>query len=146
IPNTTGENGAITITVVGGTEPYTYAWTGPDNFVAASQNLENLSEAGTYFLTVTDMNGCTASVEINLDSTVGITNIDWNTSVYPNPISSNVKFELPAEFIGNSMIVYDITGKILDQFQIDDANFSINIQNYANGLYFVKVEDVIEPF
>jgi large repetitive protein len=57
-----GTNGSISITPSGGTSLYTYAWTGPNGFTAASQNITNLS-IGTYQLTMSDSNGCTASVQ-----------------------------------------------------------------------------------
>ncbi|MCF8374302.1 MAG: T9SS type A sorting domain-containing protein [Bacteroidales bacterium] len=48
-----GSNGAISLTVTGGTSPYLYNW----GASGTSQNLSNKS-AGTYNLTVTDTNGC----------------------------------------------------------------------------------------
>ncbi len=51
-----GSNGSIDLTVTGGTMNYTYAWSdGP----AVSQDRSGLS-SGTYTVTVTDANGCTA--------------------------------------------------------------------------------------
>ena len=50
-------DGSINTTVLGGTPPYTFNWTGP-NFTSNLQNLSNLC-SGTYNLTVTDFNGCT---------------------------------------------------------------------------------------
>lgn len=145
-PNSTGNNGSISVDVEGGTEPYTFSWTGPDNFTAATQNLENLSESGLYILTVTDSNGCTGNFEIELDSTVGTDDIGWSSVVYPNPLTSVVNFELPSEFIGNTLALYDVTGKVLDQFLIDDVVFTINMERYADGLYFVEVESIGKTF
>ncbi|PSJ72030.1 hypothetical protein C7N43_36300, partial [Sphingobacteriales bacterium UPWRP_1] len=50
-----GSNGAITLTVTGGTAPFTYLWSNN----ATTQNLTALT-AGTYTVTVTDAIGCTA--------------------------------------------------------------------------------------
>jgi hypothetical protein len=58
IPCGGGNNGAIDVTVGGGTPGYTYAWTGPSGYTANTQDLLNLA-AGTYTLTATDANNCT---------------------------------------------------------------------------------------
>lgn len=55
------DNGAIDVTVTGGTTPYSYAWTGSDNYSASTQDISNLGD-GTYSLTVTDANGCTVTL------------------------------------------------------------------------------------
>lgn len=54
-------NGAINISVSGGTTPYSYSWSNG----AVTQDLNGLS-AGFYVVTVTDDNGCTASLPITI--------------------------------------------------------------------------------
>jgi hypothetical protein len=61
----TSSIGAISLIVSGGTAPYTYLW----NNGATTPNINGLA-AGTYTLTITDVNGCTT----NMPFTVG-TNI-----------------------------------------------------------------------
>ena len=53
--------GSIDLTPAGGTSPYTYAWTGS----VTTQDLSNLA-AGTYNVTVTDNNGCTATTSATI--------------------------------------------------------------------------------
>lgn len=50
-------DGAIDITVTGGTLPYIFAWTGPSGFTSTLDDISGL-EAGTYSLIITDGNGC----------------------------------------------------------------------------------------
>ena len=45
------------INITGGVRPFIYSWTGPNGFTAITENIFNL-EAGTYSLTITDVNGC----------------------------------------------------------------------------------------
>lgn len=55
--------GTIDLTVTGGTEPYSYAWTGPNSYTAATQDISGL-KAGTYNVTVTDARGCTTNRQV----------------------------------------------------------------------------------
>ncbi|MDA1267548.1 MAG: gliding motility-associated C-terminal domain-containing protein, partial [Bacteroidetes bacterium] len=65
--------GSISISVSGGTVPYRYAWTGPNNFSSTVANPQNLV-SGRYQVTVTDRNGCT---------TIGVT----QTINEPSPLA-----------------------------------------------------------
>lgn len=58
-----GTNGAIDLTVSGGSEPYGYDWSndGPESFNNDPQDLMGLP-AGSYTVTVEDNNGCTATL------------------------------------------------------------------------------------
>lgn len=56
-----GNDGSIVAAVEGGTLPYTFAWSNG----STNQDQDNLT-AGTYSLTITDANGCTAVAEVTL--------------------------------------------------------------------------------
>ncbi|MEB2778439.1 PKD domain-containing protein [Algoriphagus sp. D3-2-R+10] len=61
------ESGIIYVeSVTGGTEPYTFYWTGPNGFTSTSEDIFNLSD-GFYTLIVTDANGCTQTVTYELE-------------------------------------------------------------------------------
>lgn len=68
-----GSNGAIDLTVTGGTAPLLYKWTGPNGFTASTEDLSGLP-AGTYNVTVTDANNCDATAQASL------------TEPYPVPV------------------------------------------------------------
>jgi|GEM_PF-6790885 len=57
----TTKDGSITLTIAGGTAPYTYSW----NNGATSRDISGL-DGGTYSVLVTDANNCTASVSTTL--------------------------------------------------------------------------------
>ncbi|MBC8265666.1 MAG: gliding motility-associated C-terminal domain-containing protein [Flavobacteriales bacterium] len=53
-----GDNdGNIDLTVIGGTLPYTFLWSGPNSFSASSEDI-NLLYEGIYSVLVSDFNGC----------------------------------------------------------------------------------------
>ena len=60
-------NGAITLTVSGGTSPFNFDWTD----VAGTNNTQNRSAiaAGSYTVNVTDANGCTATTTLVVSNT-----------------------------------------------------------------------------
>lgn len=55
-------NGVATVTVTGGTSPYTYAWSPSGGTNASATGLS----AGTYTCTVTDANGCTSVTTLTI--------------------------------------------------------------------------------
>lgn len=85
-------NGSISISVTGGSSPYTYTWSNGN----VTQNPNNLS-AGTYTVTVTDSNGATATtsatvnVSNQLPSALGA--MSGPTSICPG--STNITYVVP---------------------------------------------------
>ncbi len=53
-------DGSITASILGGTQPYNIIWTGPNAFTANTASISNLF-FGTYNIIVTDTNGCVAT-------------------------------------------------------------------------------------
>jgi len=78
-------SGTIEITPSGGTPGYTFAWTGPNGFVASTEDLTNL-KTGVYNLTITDANACpqvfpgiaTVGENTSITATFSPTNITCN--------------------------------------------------------------------
>ena len=73
-----GSNGAIAVTVGGGTQPYRFSWSGPGGFSSTAQNITTLA-AGTYQLTLTDANQCSSVTSYVVGSNPAIV-ITANTS------------------------------------------------------------------
>src|SRR5690606_32984995 len=60
-----GNDGSASVTVTGGTTPYTYLWSNG----ATTDTASNLT-AGTYIVTITDANGCTATQSFTITQPV----------------------------------------------------------------------------
>ncbi|MDR6514402.1 aminopeptidase-like protein [Chryseobacterium camelliae] len=73
-----GSTGTATVTVTGGTAPYTYSWSPSGGTAATASGLA----AGTYTVTVTDANGCTLirTVTITQSSAVSGTTVVTNVA------------------------------------------------------------------
>lgn len=65
-------NGAVDISVNGGTSPYTYSWTGPGGFTSPTEDISSLLP-GVYNITVTDNNFCDTTAVIIVDTAVSLT-------------------------------------------------------------------------
>jgi gliding motility-associated-like protein len=74
----TGANdGSAMVSGSGGTAPYTILWSNGDT----SSTSNNLS-AGTYFVTITDANGCSKSDSVVLTDPIGLSNLTLSVSSY----------------------------------------------------------------
>lgn len=61
-------------------------------------------------------------------------------SVYPNPASNSINVRINTSFITNAMIeLYDATGKLITKQKVVNEYSSLNISEFANGIYTVRV-------
>jgi hypothetical protein len=73
-----GCNGGVTLSVTGGTPPYSYLWN--DSLAQTTPTASNLC-AGTYICSVTDDNGCDTTISIVINEPIGDTlTATWNTT------------------------------------------------------------------
>jgi gliding motility-associated-like protein len=118
-------NGAITLTVNGGSGFYTYAWTGS---AATTSSINGLS-AGTYTATVTDANGCSATAGGTITNPAAIT-------------SGIVATNVTCAGASNGSAILTVSGGTgAYTFQWSDATISQNLSNVPGGHYFVIITD-----
>ena len=126
-------NGQVDFQVSGGIAPYTVSWSGPQ---LPSSPITGLTD-GTYFLVVTDANGCLDSNEIILAT----------ISSFPAPIIDSIIIDDPLCFQQSSGEISIYANGAGNPFSYDIGN-SINTQNnhvFSNltaGSYNVVVTDV----
>lgn len=125
------ENGEISVTVTGGTEPYTYQWN--DGETAASRT--NLAENG-YMLTVTDANGCTQSESAVLEK--DYSNIPQIEMITKNPICETENGEITT-IVTNGMEPYSFAWNTISPMLI--TGFEDAPDDYSDMLPFVILDD-----
>ena len=121
------ENGKIMIDVSNGSPPYTYNWSYPNQLPPYMQyTLENIPE-GSYSVTITDENGCTAAAVFEIEGTPGI-----EANIFMTP-------EICNKENGTAWIEFQSQG----EYQIVWSNDSEldTISNLTNGYYSVVISD-----
>ena len=143
-------SGGIDVTPSGGTPGYLYSWTGPGAYTANTEDIAGLI-AGTYTLTVTDANGCTASSSAtiteplpllltgsvngnNVDISVSGGTVPYNYSWSNGAVTQDLPNVLPGTYV---VIVTDAFNcSISDTFTVDNAGLeqqqSIELQVFPN--------------
>ncbi len=116
------ENGSIEVQISGGTpfsigEEYVYIWSGPNDFSANTQNINELT-AGTYTLIVKDANDCSKTFNFSVDSlNCGLSQIidlqeGWSIiSTYIDPYNNNVE-SIFNPVVNNLEIMKDENGNV----------------------------------
>lgn len=136
----TANNGAIDVTVSGGTAPYTSVWSNN----ATGEDLTAIS-AGIYTTTVTDANGCTASKTDTVDLITGIdvVNGTYSVAMYPNPTMATATVEVKLENANDVTVeVFNITGQLVisaKEYGVSNAKFNFDFTNQAAGVYNTKI-------
>jgi len=142
----TSTYGAIDIQVTGGgAPPYTYNWTGPNGFTANTKDLTNLSDRGTYYLTVTDVFGCEGKDTCEVAGTVSVNDIEnlESLKMYPNPNNGTFNIELHSMSTVN-IKVYSILGQEVYRDQIEPTGNVVkryNLNYLEQGVYIVSVSN-----
>jgi gliding motility-associated-like protein len=139
---TGSKDGLIGLTVIGGTAPFTFVWTGPGSFTATTEDISGLA-GGSYSVKVTDAIG-----EIKTASaTVSESGVLLNLNATPKAATQkeSVDGSVTLEIIGGSVelvvtggtipFIYDWTGP--DNFTATTEDLS----NVLQGTYYVTVTD-----
>ncbi|MEM6964179.1 MAG: gliding motility-associated C-terminal domain-containing protein [Bacteroidota bacterium] len=121
-------NGLITLTTVGGLAPYTYNW---DNTTTNTNELTNLT-AGDYSVVVTDVNGCSAALEINIP----FISAPEIASVEATQINCANTFGSAEVIMEDSIAAYTYTWKNADNETVANSAVANYLQE---GLYFVEI-------
>jgi hypothetical protein len=122
--------------VTGGISPYLATWSN-----GLTGNTISGLAAGTYTVTVTDHNGCQSTATATVSNSVGIISVngDLSFTIYPNPAKSEVTIDAGTLDKETTLVLEDILGQALMAKEVTVTPVTIDISNYANGVYFVEL-------
>lgn len=136
--------GSITVTVSGGTAPYSFAWTRNGQPFATTEDLSNLS-AGNYALLVTDANGCTIVNEsIIVDNLTSTGEPAWATglNISPNPAADWVQLTMPLPLSqAGELQILDPMGRVVFKTQIGtgETSLRLDVRDLPGGMYSLRL-------
>ena len=143
-------DGALDITVTGGTAPYEYSWEGP-GFTSTDEDPTGLA-AGDYTVTITDGNGCeftstTIVVVSGLDEMVNLIDV----TLFPNPTRGLVEVQFSG-LMGESVTAIIVDGLGREVSREDLGNLTgaylqrMDLSGFESGVYYLRLEvaDAVE--
>ncbi len=139
----TGMDGSVYITLNNGQFPFTYDWDndGTGDF-DDPQNLVNVG-AGTYTVTVSHGNGCTATDSATVQSFVSINETDLNElEVYPNPTAGELNIQLEGAF---NYTLTTLSGKVVSKGNAENQ-VELSLEDLETGMYIVTVSNELSNY
>jgi gliding motility-associated-like protein len=127
-------DGSVNLTAAGGTQPYSYAWSNG----ASSEDLNGVS-GGTYYVTVTDNNGCAVSDTVYLSEPFAL---EMPTGYSPNGDGANDAFVVRGieAFPNSKLEVFNRWGNLVydsDNYINQWKGTTNTGENLPDGTYFV---------
>ena len=130
----------------GGTLPYSYSWyeqSSPFSSLGGGLNYV-VSSYGTYYVEVTDANGCeVTSNSVSYDEgPLGAIDIsDLEIEVYPNPFRDEVTIDFGRVIFDGKINLVDVYGKLVETYELLSTDkFVIERTNKSSGIYFIELE------
>jgi len=134
--STGAADGAVDITVTGGTAPYSFAW----NEGSTTEDIQGLS-CGPYAVQVTDDNGCVKAAAYDVDCPVSVAGISdvLTVNIYPNPTSGKIFIEHSGTVVLKTELI-NALGEIIFADNLPVSSW-IDLSAQAKGIYFIRMND-----
>jgi hypothetical protein len=146
-PVTFGDDGEISLTIVGGTAPYSFDWTGPEGFASNELNLTDLNIAGIYQVTITDDNGCMIDLEVELPSVVSTENSqEFEVSIFPNPVEKSLNLHVSPLFVNEKIELFDTQGRLLLSSRVESTEHVLDVSDLSKGTYILRIGGANQSF
>ncbi len=123
-----GNDGSIDVTVSGGTAPFSFNWNGPNGYSSTNEDISGIY-AGTYQVTVTDNNGCTASTAVTISQPSQL------------DMTSSITHEQCPGYANGSIDISVSGGTPPYSYSWSNGSTTEDISGLSQGVYYVTVTD-----
>lgn len=134
---------------------FSYAATvGNESVVSATINdanltLEFLAEGETTIIVEAKTNALTVEDEfsVKVDKATSINGLTENmVKIFPNPNTGRFTIQLNREFSNADLEIVNLQGQLLYSSTINSSEMSVDLHNFANGMYYIRIKNNGELF
>ena len=132
----TCSTGIISVSVTGGTAPFTYTWQPQGGHSSIASNLP----AGCYTLSLRDANGCASFITSCISFFTGLFSREVNQDspiVYPNPAHGSLNIDYPDHTF--DYFIYSADGRLISSRKNNFQKVSISLSEFPKGIYTIQV-------
>jgi hypothetical protein len=132
------------VSITGGSPEYSYNWKDDENNEYSTPAI-TVGKAGNYYLTVTDINHCTAIDSVNIALSTSVLNNEdaGKFSLFPNPSSGLFYFIVKSSEKNIGIEVASAEGRVVfkRKFEVSDhvLTGTIDLTGYDKGVYHVRL-------
>ncbi len=144
--STTASDGAIDISFLGGTPPYSFNWYLDNELVSTEEDPQELL-AGEYTLEVIDGDNCMETYEgivVSSPSNAGESASNAYFDLYPNPTTQHSFLEWQLDGPKEIQVsIFDASGKAIQHYAPLNSRkekLLLNFEGQAAGLYFIRLQ------
>lgn len=135
-----GYDGAIELIGQGGSEPYIYNYLNNDTLYELPDNMLDSLPGGSYYFILEDGLGCTDSLQVTIQSFVGVQETTVNgvqLNLAPNPVQDYLIISSNQEIKVNEIKIYNLSGILIKTLR--NGQLTLNISTLHNGTYLLEV-------
>ena len=103
----------------------------------------SVNQAGTYSVTITDVNGCSNMDEIAVvtDPCLGLNELTSNLNIYPNPTTGFINIDFGRNISNGLIQLFDSKGSLVLSSIADGTSYNFNLTTFSNGVYYIRLVD-----
>ena len=129
-------DGVASVSVSGGVAPYSYLWSN-----LQTDSIIIYLQAGSYFVTVTDANGCTTTDSVFVQSLVNVSqNESIHYSVFPNPVTKSPLTITSSNQLPYKLELFDLNGALIREIDNCQGSAQLHLIDCATGLYNLVIK------